>query len=109
MNRLEQLLIYLEENPRDSFLQFALALEYLKKGEAEEGLKYFETLVENDPEYVGTYYHLGKLYNKLGRKTDAENCYAKGLDIASKLNDQHSFAELQNAKTNLSLGIDDDE
>jgi len=49
------------------------------------------------------------LYNKLGRKTDAENCYAKGLDIASKLNDQHSFAELQNAKTNLSLGIDDDE
>ncbi len=109
MDRLQQLLIYLAENPKDSFLQFALALEYLKKGENDEGLKYFEALIENDADYVGTYYHLGKLYNKLGRKKDAENCYTKGLLIATKLNDQHSFAELQNAKTNLSLGLDDDE
>lgn len=109
MDRVEQLLIYLSENPRDSFLQYALALEYIKKGEMETGLKYFEALVEADPDYVGTYYHLGKLYNKLGRKSDAENCYTTGLKIATKLNDQHSFAELQNAKTNLSLGIDDDE
>lgn len=31
MDRVEQLLIYLAENPRDSFLQYALALEYIKK------------------------------------------------------------------------------
>lgn len=35
MDRVEQLLIYLAENPRDSFLQYALALEYIKKGEME--------------------------------------------------------------------------
>lgn len=109
MDRIEQLLKYLAENPKDSFLQYALALEYLKKGDLETGLHYFETLVEKDPDYIGTYYHLGKLYNKLGRRSDAENCYTKGLNIATKLNDQHSFAELQNAKTNMSLGIDDDE
>ena len=109
MDRLEQLLIYLAENPKDPFLQYALALENIKRGDIGTGLKYFEALVENEPDYVGTYYHLGKLYTKLGRRSDAENCYAKGLTIATKLNDQHSFAELQNARTNLSMGIEDDE
>ncbi len=109
MDRLEQLLQYLNDNPKDSFLQYALALEYLKKGDHVTGLEYFETLVKNDPDYVGTYYHLGKLYVKLGRKEDAENCYTQGLKIAKNQNDHHSFAELQNSKTNLSMGIDDDE
>lgn len=109
MSRITQLLKFYEENPNDSFVCFALALEYIKNGEPETGLQYFENLVQRDPDYVGTYYHLAKLYIKLGNKAAAEKCYADGMVIAKKLNDQHSLAELQNAAMNFSMGIEDDE
>jgi len=109
MSRIEHLLQFLKESPKDSFIQFALALEYIKQGDAQTGLQYFEGLVLNNPDYVGTYYHLAKLYNQLNRKNDAIACYDKGIVIAKKLNDQHSLAELQNAALNLKMGIDDED
>lgn len=109
MDRIQQLLQFLQENPRDAFIQYALALEYIKKGDTDTGLFYFEQLVKNDPDYVGTYYHLGKLYKGIGRKQDALNCYQAGMLIAKKINDQHSLAELQNAHMNLEMGLDDEE
>lgn len=108
MSRIENLLEFLNENPKDSFVRYALALEYVKQGSPEIGLNYFEGLVEDDPEYVGTYYHLAKLYLQLSRKSDAESCYEKGIIIAKKINDQHSLAELQNAFLNLQMGIEED-
>lgn len=109
MSRIENLLQFLAESPKDSFIQYALALEYIKQGEQQTGLQYFEGLIHNDPDYVGTYYHLAKLYNQLNRKDDALACYDKGIAIAKKLNDQHSLAELQNAALNLKMGIDDED
>ncbi len=109
MERLDQLLVFLEENPKDSFIQYALALEYLKKLEYDKALQYFEGLVEKDPNYVGTYFHLGKLYKKLNRMDEAKKTYDEGLIVAKRLNDQHSAAELQNARTNLIMGLEDDE
>lgn len=109
MERLEQLKAFLEENPGDSFLQYAIALEHIKKGELEKGLSYFTGLVKNDPEYVGTYYHLAKLYLQLGRKEEAETCYKNGIQIATKINDAHALSELRNAYTNLQLGITEED
>ncbi len=108
MDRITQLLQFLQDNPKDPFVRYALALEYLKRNDTATGLQYFEGLVESDPDYVGTYYHLGKLYAALKRKDDALACYQKGMQTAKKLNDQHSLAELQNAHMNLELGLGDD-
>lgn len=109
MNRIDSLLNFLKESPKDSFIQFALALEYIKNGDPDTGLQYFEGLVVNDPDYVGTYYHLAKLYIQLERADDAAACFDKGIAIAKKLNDQHSLAELQNAALNLKLGLTDED
>lgn len=109
MERLQQLLEFLSGNPGDSFLQYALALEYIKRGEYDQACGYFEGLVKNDPDYVGTYYHLARLYKKLGEKTKAENCYQQGITVATRLNDVHALGELKNAYTNFQMGIDDDE
>ena len=38
-----------EGKPRDSFLQHALALEYIKLGDDEAARKLFEELLERDP------------------------------------------------------------
>ena len=109
MSRINQLLQFLQDNPKDSFIQYALALEYIKIGEPDTGRQYFEQLISNDPDYVGTYYHLAKLYVQLNEKSLAESCYENGIAIAKKLNDTHSLAELQNAYTNLKMGISDDD
>lgn len=104
-NRLEQLKQFLVNEPNDSFLKYAIATEYIKLEQLDEALNYFNELVTTDENYVGTYYHLGKLYEKLNRKDDAESTYKKGLMIARKAGNMHAASELQQA-LNAVLGLD---
>ena len=109
MSRVPQLLEFLKDAPQDTFLRYALALEYIKAGQPEEALTWFEGLVASHPEYIGTYYHLAKLYIKLGQGANADKCYADGIAMAKTINDQHALAELQNAALNFRMGLTDDE
>tara|TARA_R100000541_G_scaffold874_2_gene4639 strand:- start:13366 stop:13698 length:333 start_codon:yes stop_codon:yes gene_type:complete len=97
----------LKENPDDSFLKFALALELLKIDEKEKALALFKNIQANQPSYVGVYYHLGKLYEELGENNLALKCYKDGIAVTSKLKDQHSKSELQGALINLEMEIED--
>ncbi len=107
-NRLQQLMEFLKENPGDAFLTYALATEYLKLGQTEEALRQYESLVSDHPDYVGTYYHLSKLYEALGRKADAVVTYENGMQAARNKRDMHALSELQGAYR-LATGEDDDE
>ena len=84
-NRLDQLLQFIEHEPNDAFLQYALATEYLRINKLDKALFYYENLINNHPDYVGTYYHLGKLYEQLNRKEDAITTYQLGSQVAKKL------------------------
>ena len=106
--RLEKLLEFLKNEPNDEFLQYALATEYLHLNEADKALEYYENLVNNHPNYVGTYYHLGKLYEALNRKPDAISTYEKGMETAKAQRDNHAFSELQ-AVYREATGWDEDE
>lgn len=104
-NRLQKLLQFIESEPDDPFLKYAIATEYLNKNDTEAALKYFEDLVANHKSYVGTYYHLGRLYESLYRKEDAINIYRVGMQVARSANDNHAYAELQSVY-NSALGMD---
>jgi tetratricopeptide (TPR) repeat protein len=106
MNRLEQLQNLQKDSPNDSFLTFAIAKEYEKLGQLDEALQHYLQLVEQDPGYIGTYYHLGKLYEQKEAFTQAFSTYKTGMDVARKANDQHALSELAGAKLN--LGDDED-
>ena len=105
-NRLEALLGFLKEDPEDPFIRFALASEYLKLDDTAPALETFEALVSDRPEYVGTYYHLGKLYERLERADDARKAYRDGIRVASAQGDLHSESELRGAL--MELEMDDD-
>jgi tetratricopeptide (TPR) repeat protein len=94
-SRLEKLLEFLQNEPNDEFLQYALATEYLRLNDTEKALQYYECLLKNHPDYVGTYYHLGKLYEALNRKGEAISTYEKGMETAKRKRDNHAFSELQ--------------
>ena len=97
MDRLAQLLAFRDEDPEDSFVRFALASEYIKLGRDSDARVEFERLVADDPAYVGTYYHLGKLYERLEEVSHAREIYRAGIEEASRQSDLHARAELQSA------------
>lgn len=95
ISRLDKLLGFIQNEPEDEFLKYALATEYLRLNDSEKALSYYEDLVNNHPNYTGTYYHLGKLYEALNRKDDAISTYEKGMEITKAKRDMHAFSELQ--------------
>ena len=101
MSRIEKLQEMLKDSPDDSFLQHALALEYIKTGKETEAETLFNRLLSLEPGYVGSYYPLGKLLERKGEEQAAINVYEKGMEKALKANDRHSYNELQMAKEEL--------
>ena len=108
MDRLETLLTYYKDDPDDAFTRFAIATEYLKRNDSEKACIFFEELVRDNPSYVGTYYHLGKLYQSLNRNDEAIATYQKGIQVATEARDLHARAELQDALMHAQgFGFDD--
>ncbi len=103
MNRIDKLKEYLEANPTDSFLQHALALEYIKLGDDEGARLLFEEILNREPGYIGSYYHLGKLLERNERTEDAIKVYEKGMEEAKKAGDNHAFGELRGAYEELTF------
>lgn len=95
ISRLEKLLEFIKNEPDDPFLKYALATEYLRINDTGKALSYYEDLVNNHRNYVGTYYHLGKLYEALGRPEDAIKTYETGMEVARDQKDNHAFSELK--------------
>jgi tetratricopeptide (TPR) repeat protein len=101
INRLEKLLEFIEKEPNDPFLKYALATEYLRLNDTDKALDFYLDLINNHEDYVGTYYHLGKFYEALNKKQDALKTYEHGILIAKKIKDQHALNELLGVFNNL--------
>ena len=97
MDRIEKLKEFLKENPQDSFLKHALALEYIKMGNDAEAKKLFEAVLDHDPGYIGTYYHLAKLLERNCDTEGAIKIYEKGMEEAKKVGENHAYGELKGA------------
>ncbi|WP_423149531.1 tetratricopeptide repeat protein [Rubrolithibacter danxiaensis] len=104
-NRLQKLLEFSKNEPNDPFLKYALATEYLALNETASALSYFEDLMQNHSDYVGTYYHLGRLYEVLNRKDEAIKTYQQGMMVARNARDNHALSELQTVY-NSAVGLD---
>lgn len=101
MDRIEKLNAFLEQNPADSFVQHALALEYIKLGREEEARALFEAILSRDENYIGSYYHLAKLLERTGENETALQTYEKGMVRAKAAGDNHAYNELQMAYDDL--------
>ncbi|HEU0064688.1 MAG TPA: tetratricopeptide repeat protein [Flavisolibacter sp.] len=101
MDRVKILKDLLAAQPGDSFIQHALALEYIKKGDELEAKRLFENVLANDDKYIGSYYHLAKLLERCGEKDAAIKWYKTGMLKAKEAGDQHAYNELQAAYEDL--------
>jgi tetratricopeptide (TPR) repeat protein len=101
MDRIEKLQEYMKTSGKDSFLQHALALEYIKVGNDEEARKLFNEILKREPTYIGSYYHLGKLLERKGDNAKALKVYERGMEVAEEADDHHSYTELRTAYEDL--------
>jgi len=97
MDRIEKLKEFLKASPQDSFVQHALALEYIKLGNDEAARSLFEEILNREPGYIGSYYHLAKLLERNDRSEEAVRVYEKGMEEAKKAGDNHAYGELKGA------------
>lgn len=93
----------MQANPADSFLQHALAMEHIKIGDDETAGRLLKELLERDPGYVGSYYHLGKLMERKGDTDAAIKWYEKGMEEAKKAGENHAYGELRGAYEELTF------
>lgn len=96
----------LSESPDDAFTLFAIAKEYEKAKNSEKALQYYLLLKEKHPDYVGLYYHLGKLFESLKQSSEALSIYATGIEVARSQRDNHALAELNSAKMELEMDLE---
>ena len=101
--RIEQIKTFLNETPDDAFLLYALATEYVSLGNDEDALSLYLVLVSKQPDYFATYYHLGKLYERIGEDGKAEKTYEQGLTITKRLGQKHAHGELRGAYEELTF------
>lgn len=97
MDRLEQLKSFLVQNPGDLFSRHALAMELIKRGDDAGARVLLEEILEMDPGYVGSYYHLGKLLERQGAPASALEIYQRGMAAARAVGDMHAYGELNTA------------
>ena len=106
MSRIDQIRQFLQDSPNDSFLRYALAQELQKQGDVEAAKEAYLWLTDNQPSYVATYYHLGKLLIAQGEKEAALAWFNLGIEHAKAAKEVHALSELQSAK--LELEYEDD-
>jgi tetratricopeptide (TPR) repeat protein len=94
MSRLEQLEKMLVAEPRDVFLNFALAMEYFKAGRHDEALTQFGRVNEIDPDYVAAYFHKANSLVALGRKAEAKPLLEHGIEVAKRTKNPHAASEM---------------
>jgi len=97
MNRMEILKGMVEQNPKDSFSRYGLAMEYANSGSLEKALEEYEFLLSFNPDYAAAYYHGGQALEKLGRIDDARRMYSRGLEATRRTGDAHTYGEIQAA------------
>jgi tetratricopeptide (TPR) repeat protein len=106
-SRIEQLQEFLKDDINDSFLKYALALEYVKVKENNTARDCFLKLIKDDENYIASYYQLGKLYESLNEVENAMAIYKNGIEIAKNIKDAKTLLELQEAY-NMLIEIDED-
>lgn len=84
-DRLEQLRALLAEEPGDTFLRYAIALELRRAGRTEEAIHELVALLQDHPEHVPAHHQLALMLVDSGRIPDAvETCTAGALQALAQ-------------------------
>ncbi len=94
MSRRLQIEELLRSDPDDVFLQYALATELMKEGDAEAANAAFDRVIAGHPDYVPAYFQKGQFLAGEGDATAAREVLTRGIAAARRTGDAHATAEM---------------
>ena len=86
---------FLRENPNDAFARYGLALEHVKAGDVEAGLREFRILLEKNPDYTAAYQMAGQTLASAGRNEEAIKMLSDGIACARRTGNTHAMSEME--------------
>ena len=101
-NRLEMLAQMVNRDPGNTFARYGLAMEHATRGDWEQAVIEFRTLLDHDDSYSAAYYHAGQALEKLGDLEQARSMYEKGIEVTTRKGDLHTRSEIEVALNLLS-------
>jgi tetratricopeptide (TPR) repeat protein len=95
--RKEMIYDMLLKEPKDLFLNYALALEHVATENYTEAEEQFLKTLGISADYLPCYYQLGQLYEKLANTGKALSYYKQGVELADKQGNKKALGELNEA------------
>jgi tetratricopeptide (TPR) repeat protein len=93
-DRMDQLRRLLDADPGDAFCLYGLAQEYLKAGDADSAIEYFDRAIAADPHSCYSYYHKARALESLDRIDEAAATLREGLARAAECGDAQAQSEM---------------
>jgi tetratricopeptide (TPR) repeat protein len=87
----------LQQDPKNSFARYGLALDHVGNGDLASAVSEFRTLIADDPNYCAAYYHGGQTLEKLGLPIEAAELYRAGIEATRRTGDAHTRSEIEAA------------
>jgi len=97
MTRKEHIEKMLKESPEDSFLRYAMALEWMAEEDWTKAEDQLSALVESNADYLAAYYQLGQCREFLQLWDQAKLAYTMGTEIAQQQGNRKTLGELNEA------------
>lgn len=85
----------LEQDPKNAFARYGLAMEFAGRGETESALIEFGRLLADHPDYTAAYFMAAQTLAKAGRAAEAKQKLVDGLQCARRTGNQHAAGEMQ--------------
>ncbi|MFT5303326.1 MAG: putative Zn-dependent protease [Mariniblastus sp.] len=95
MSRREQLESMLADTPGDTFLRYALAMEWANEDEHEKSLTMHRELMNDTPQYVPSFFMSGQLLAELERIDEAQSVLQAGIAQADTQGNTHAAGEMR--------------
>jgi tetratricopeptide (TPR) repeat protein len=94
MDKIAMLTEILQQNPKDAFARYGLAMAYAAEGKSEEALREFAATTEHNPDYVPAYQMSAQELLKAGRSDEAKARLQAGLAACERTGNGHAASEM---------------
>ena len=105
-SRKQQLEEMLAVDPKDPFLRYALAMEYVSEGNDEEAVRCLQEMFQASPNYVAAYQQAGQALIRLSRPQEAGEVLRRGMATARSQGDLHAAEEMQGLLAGLGMSAE---
>jgi len=95
MSRREHIETMLADSPNDTFLRYALAMEFENEQEHEKSLELHRGLMADSPPYVPSFFMSGQQLAELDRIDEAKEVLRQGIGQAESQGNSHAAGEMR--------------